>query len=182
MSIDEFKSANWVLKKIRQHQQKIEEFEKRRDLFVKEYEARIADAKKNCELDCADHVNAVSALKDRLCEFALNNLEAGERTIRLPEGRLSFYASPIEFYFDDGTTPSKNSERLIDYLRHYQTEFVETVYKADWAKFKKAVKYDLETGEVIDTNGEVIEGLHVLKPADKFKVVLAGDNDSAGAD
>ena len=176
MNIEDCKQANYLLKKIRRHQQKIAEFEKKRDAFIEEYQARIETAQRNCELDCADSVNAIADLKAKLSEIALNNLGEGEKTLRLPEGKLSFYSSPVEFYFDDGSKPSKNLPRLIEYLQHYDGEFVATTYSADWSKFKKALKYDLETGEVFNPDGEVIEGLNCLKPADKFKIVLA-DNE-----
>lgn len=177
MEIEGLKWANWAIAQIRKHQQAIEEFEQKRDAFIEEYTERIAEATHNCELDCASSVNAIADLREKLREFALNNLKDGEKTIRLPEGKLSFYASPLEFYFDDGKKPTKDSAKLIAYLRRYNESFVETTYKANWAKFKKALQCDLETGEVINPDGEVIEGLHALKPADKFKITLAENKD-----
>lgn len=175
MNIDELKKANFLLKKIRQYQQKIAEFEMKRDSFIEEYTARIEDAKKNCELDCAASVSAIAELKTKLQEIALNNLDEGQRSIRLPEGQLRFVASPVEFYFDNGEKPEKKSSRLIDYLLRYDDTFIVKNYSADWAKFKKSLKFDLETGEVFNPDGERIPGFSCLRKADKFQIHLTDE-------
>ena len=180
MEIKDLKTANWAVKTIRDHQQTIKKFEKVRDDFIKYYEEKIAIAKSNCNLDCEPSIRAIETLTDALREYAAENIPQGRKKLRLPEGDLVFQSNPVQFYFEDGTTPAKDSQQLIQYLSEHDSKFIEVAYKAKWNDFKKSLQYDLETGEVINEDGEIIKGMYVLKPADKFKINITGDDSESG--
>lgn len=171
--IDSDVKADWALEKIREHSANIAEAEKRRDDFIAEYQARIDAAKKNCEEDCAADICAIDHLKDLLRDYALANMPKGKRTMKFPQGSISFKKCQPRFYLSDGSEPSSGNELLAESIKDSHPDFVSTVLTADWASFKKTLKFD-ENGEVYDANGEIIKCLHAETRADKF-VVKAGE-------
>lgn len=172
-TIDDDLKANWAIKKIGEHQRNIYKIEDRRDSFIADYNARIEEAKKNCDEECDAEYRAIDFLVDKLRDFAANHLPDNKRTLKFPEGNLKFIKTSPKFLFDDGSEPSANSQQLINYLQKTNPDFIKSHirYSADWTNFKRQLSFDSD-GKVFNSNtGELINELHALPSNDKFLVI-----------
>ena len=166
------KEMNNAIYAIKKHRAEIAKIEQRRDMFIAEYKSRIADAEKICADDCAEHNHIIEHLKYRLYEYAALNLPHGKKSIKFPEGTLKFSSQPLQYKFKNGEVPNKTSQQLIDYLQKNNPDFIQTMPTADWACFKKRLRFLEDCGDVIDKEtGELIPDLTAEKPDDKFEVI-----------
>lgn len=168
--IDNDKKADWAIEKIRCHTKQIAEYEKRRDAFIADYSARIEIAKQNCAYDCESDYRAIDYLTDLLREYASS---AGARSLKFPQGNLSFRKQPTQFYFTaTGESPSAKSQELIEYCRKHDPSLIIRTESADWAGFKRRLKVNAShNNEIIDTvTGEVVKDIYAVTPPDKFIV------------
>ena len=175
--VDSLNKANWAIKAIRKHKANIANYQANCESLIAEYKARIEYAYKICDENCEADKRAIDYLTERLLEFTSNNLPNGKRSIKLPEGTLKFSKTPPKFYFDDGSEPSANSQKLLDYLQKNNADFIKTRYVANWADFKRLLDFG-DDGNVFNKDtGEVITELHALPSADKFTVETKEFND-----
>ena len=166
------KEMNNAIYAIKKHREEIAKIEQRRDMFIAEYKDRIAKAEKICADDCAEHNRIIDHLKYKLYEYAAINLPHGKKSIKFPEGTLKFSSQPVQFKFKNGELPNKNSTRLIEYLQRHYSNLIQTSLTADWANFKKRLRFIEDSGDVIDKEtGELIPDLTAEKINDKFEVV-----------
>ena len=176
--VDSPVKADWALEKIREHYANIKVFKAKRDALISEYQSRIDAAKEIYEQDCDADSRAIEHLKDLLLEYASENMPKGKRTIKLPQGNLSFRARPQKFYLDDNSEPSANNQHLIDLVEFFggNDEFLQskTVKSIDWTAYKKTLTVDDE-GKIFDQNGVEVPFLNVEIANDKF-VVKFGDD------
>lgn len=173
---DELKTVNLTIKKIRGHQKAIAEFERRRDLFIDEYQKRIERTQNICDEDCQPHKCAIDSLKDKLRDFAEVYMPPDKKSWKFSEGKIKFVSQPPKFHFDGGEEPNKNSPQLIDFLQNHDPDFIKTTYSADWASYKKLLDFDSDGTVFNKSTGEVIPNLVAFKPNDKFDVVPAEVN------
>ena len=173
--IDSPVKADWAIEKIREHCARIAEFEKKRDSLISEYQSRIDAAKEIYLQECEPELNAISNLKSMLLDYAVKHMPDGKRTLKFPQGDISFRSRQPKFYLDDNSEPSAKNEKLIELLKNSHSEFVteKVVATVDWAAFKKTLKTD-DSGEVYDTNGEIVNGLRGEVQPDKFVVKFEG--------
>ena len=190
--IDTPQKADWAVQKIFEHKKNIRKHEEARDAFIAEYSRLVEQAKKACAENCANDVKAVENLMYLLREFAENNLPYNKHTYILPSGKLAFRKRLPNFYMaHDNSTPSANNQELYDILlrnfdlekrnKYLKTE-VQTINTVDWAALKKELEIDPETGDVTDSDGQLIEGLKGECPPDKFEVKPSDELCFMGAD
>ena len=165
-------SANWAVRKIKEHLKAISDFEHQRDILIEDYQHHIEITKKICDENCDEHFRAIDNLRAKLREFAVFNIPEGKKTFKLSEGKLAFKSQPVCYRFKNGDKPSTNSQQLIDYLQANDKDFIKTLYAADWINFKRNLDFDSDTGEVFNkSTGEIISDLVADKPPDKFEVI-----------
>lgn len=190
--IDTPQKADWAVTKIFEHKKNIRKHEEARDAFIAEYTRLIENAKKACESNCAEDVKSVENLTSLLRDFAEKNLPYGKRTLSLPRGKLSFRKCATTFYLShDQSAPSATNEELYSVLlrnfdaekrdKYLKTE-VKTINTVDWANLRKTLAVDPETGDVVDEDGQLIEGLLADIPRDKFSIEPSDAIKFLGAD
>lgn len=82
---------------------------------------------------------------------------------KLPTGSLELKAGTYEYIKDD--------EALVDWLKKAKMEeFVQTIYKPDWAGLKKTVTVMPDGKIAIDETGEIVDGVTAQKKPDSFVV------------
>ena len=172
MDIDNFKKADWAVEKIAEHLKEIKKFEVQRDMFIDEYQKRIDAAVDICEENCAEHLRLIDNLKMDLKKFAVDNLPKGKKSIKLPQGTLKFTTAPVCYHFQNGEKPASNSLQLINYLKANDSDYIKVTESADWAKFKKLLKFDSDGTVFNSTTGEVITELWAEKLDDNFDVIF----------
>ena len=172
MDIDNFKKADWAVEKIAEHLKEIKKLEDQRDMFIAEYQSRIDAANQICDEDCAEHLRLIDNLKMDLKKFATDNLPKGKKSIKLPQGTLKFTTVPVCYRFQNGEKPTSNSQQLIDYLKANDKDFIKVTESADWAGFKKLLKFDSDGIVFNATTGEVVKELWADKSDDRFDVTI----------
>lgn len=155
-AVKDIKTAEWCLKKIALHQQRIDEAA----AFVKqqkeELDAYLAKAK-------SEHNSSIDFFKEKLRPFALQQLQGSKKkTVSLPSGNLSFKKQAPEYI--------KADEELLAFVKQSTPEFLKITEAVDWDTMKKNCQ--IVGDQLVTPDGEIVQGITVNERDDSFTVKI----------
>ena len=158
--IDSPAAAEWAMSKIREERACRDRIVEAAQGMIDYYEAQIKRANEKC---AAEEGYFMGQLRIWFDQQPKRELKASY-AVDLPSGKLSIErAGKVEF--------TQDKPRLAAWLVESASEYVKFQATADWAELKKHVT--VANGlPVLDTTGEVIDGLTVMEHEPEFKITL----------
>lgn len=145
------KTADWALRKIREHEAHVAQVEEFAEAQVDEILAWAESATKSAR----DSIQYLSGLLEAYHRqlFAANPTL---KTIKLPAGEIQLRQQQPQY--------NRDNDRLLAWLKANRPEFVRVAETPDWANVKQA--FTVHNGRLIDPDtGEVVDGVDVVEPA-----------------
>lgn len=158
--IDTPEKADWAVRKIlakQQYQDSVKGVAAERIQQVQIWEKQ--------ELDEAQQ--SIDFLAERLRPYVAQQLD-GKKTLKMPSGNISFRAASPEFYIEGEKVDGKN-QVLLEHIKKNAPEYIKLQESTDWAKFKKDLMVT-STGQVVNTNGEILSFMAAVQQPDKITV------------
>ncbi len=149
-TVKDDKSADWALRKIREHEAHIAEVEAFAEERIHEIQAWAESATKSAR----DSIQYLSGLLEAYHRqlFAANPTL---KTIKLPAGELQLRQQQPQF--------NRDNDRLLAWLKANRPEFVRVAEEPDWANVKRT--FAVHNGRLVDPDtGEVVDGVDVVEP------------------
>ena len=145
------KTADWALRKIREHEAHIAQVEEFAEAQVDEILAWAESATKSAR----DSIQYLSGLLEAYHRqlFAENPTL---KTIKLPAGEIQLRQQQPQY--------NRDNDRLLDWLKaNDRPGLIRIKMEPDWAKVKQA--FTVNNGRLIDPEtGEVVDGVDVVEP------------------
>jgi len=155
--VDDDQKANWVLRKIKQMQDKIE-----RNNNLADAEIHKIEQWRERENEQAN--NSIKYFQGLLAEYAVSKREKDPhlKTINLPNGRFGFRKRQPKWKYND--------EKVINALKQAgRTDLIRIKEEPNKKKIKKT--FDVIDGKAIDKEtGEVVEGITIEEQPESFNV------------
>ena len=151
-TVKDDKSADWALRKIREHEAHIVEVEAFAEERIHEIQAWAESATKSAR-NAIEHLTGLLEVYHRQLHAENPQL----KTIKLPAGEIQLRKQPPKYLRDDA--------RLLAWLKANRPEFIRVTEAPDWGAVKKAfVAHD---GLLVDPDtGEVVDGVAVEESAE----------------
>lgn len=149
--------ANWALRKVKQ-------FEDRKKENFALAEAEISKVEEWLEIVNADIQNSIEYFQSLLAEYAFNlkKQDPKMKTVKLPNGNLSFRKQQPQWNLDDETV-------LQALKKSNRTDLIKVTEKPMLADIKKV--FVVVEGKAVDPDtGEVVEGITIEERQEKFGV------------
>lgn len=157
-----------ILEQIHDLESEIAEAAKKRDESIAYFEGRIANVKKNFEVDTHLACFEMEKLKGVLERYIRDNPPKRGKSIKFGGGTLSLSKLQPRFYFA-GKEIKNDMPELVDFIRDHTPEHIKVEEKVDWAGLKK--KLSIVEGSVCYApTGEAMEGFTAEILPDKFEV------------
>ena len=96
-----------------------------------------------------------------------------KKSVTLPSGRIG-YGQSKEVWSLNGVVADANNEALLNFVKNGHSEFIKHTETVKWGDFKKTLRVT-ETGTVCTKDGEIIEGMEVVKQPPEMYVKLTGE-------
>jgi len=144
------KSADWALRKIREHEAKIAYIEEFAEEQIQDILAWAESATKSAR----DSIQYLSGLLEEYHRqlFAEN---PKVKTIKLPAGEIQLRQQQPQY--------RRDNDRLLAWLKANRPEFIRVAETPDWANVKQA--FAVHNGRLVDPEtGEVVDGVDVVEP------------------
>ena len=144
------KTADWALRKIREHEAHVAQVEEFAEAQVDEILAWAESATKSAR----DSIQYLSGLLEAYHRqlFAANPTL---KTIKLPAGEIQLRQQQPQF--------NRDNDRLLAWLKAHRPEFVRVEEAPDWANVKRT--FAVHNGRLVDPDtGEVVDGVDVVEP------------------
>lgn len=156
--VEDEASANWALRKIKEHENEI----KRINDFAEQEISKI-ESWANKEVD--QHKRDIDFFQSKLAEYAMDLREKDNKfkTLKLPNGRVRFRKRQPQWKYDDKT--------LIQSLKQAgMTDYIKVEEKPVKSDIKKVL--EVIDGKTINPEtGEVVEGIEVIERGEKVEVI-----------
>lgn len=153
--IDDESKADWALRKIKEHQQKIDEAKK---LAEKEKE-KIDEWFNDIKIKKERQINNLESL---LAEYAMQKRKEDKnfKTMKLPNGRFGFRKQPLKWKYDN--------EKVVETLEKLgMTDLVRIKKEPKKSDIKKV--FEVVNGKAVNPEtGEVVEGIEVINQGESF--------------
>lgn len=152
--------AEWGIKQIKKA-------EEERDRLVAIAKEEIADLERQIEIHTLRCENSTKYLKGKLQEY-FNTVEHKEtktqESYKLLSGSLVWKKPAAKIKRPD-------DDKLLGILKDIDPleMYIETIQKPKWAEFKKTLKL-LDNGQIVDEDGDIIEGIEVEDVAGEFNI------------
>ncbi len=149
-TVKDDKSADWALRKIREHEAHIAQVEEFAEAQVDEILAWAESATKSAR----DSIQYLSGLLEAYHRqlFAENPTL---KTIKLPAGEIQLRQQQPQY--------NRDNDRLLAWLKANRPEFVRVAEAPDWANAKQT--FTVHNGRLVDPDtGEVVDGVDVVEP------------------
>lgn len=158
--IDNDQTANWALRKIKQHQQQI-----KNNNELAQAEIEKIESWNQQENDKAQQ--SIDYFQGLLAQYAIKKREEDPKfkSQKLPHGNIGFRKKPAKWNYQDDV--------LLETLKKNQlTDFIKIKEQLDKSSIKKA--FQVSDGKVINPDtGEVIEGVTVEEQGEDFQVKVS---------
>lgn len=160
--IENDNTCDWAIKTIKKETEEIERLIKIADSEIEELQQKKEALKKSLE-------SKTGYLKSKLYEY-FGQVEHKEtktqETYKLLSGSLVLKKPATKIKRPD-------DDRLLGILKEIDPleQYVETIQKPKWAEFKKTLKL-LDNGQIVDEDGDIVEGLEVEDVPGEFTVKI----------
>ena len=160
--IENDNTCDWAIKTIKKETEEIERLIKIADSEIEELQQKKEALKKSLE-------SKTGYLKSKLFEY-FTKVEHKEtktqETYKLLSGSLVLKKPATKIKRPD-------DDRLLGILKEIDPleQYVETIQKPKWAEFKKTLKL-LDNGQIVDEDGDIVEGLEVEDVPGEFTVKI----------
>ena len=156
--VDDESSADWALRKIKEHENEI----KRINEFA---EQEVSKIESWAEREVDHHKQEIDFFQSKLAEYAMSLREYDDKfkTLKLPNGRVRFRKQRPQWKYDDKT--------LIQSLKQAgMTDYIKTEEKPAKNDIKKVL--EVVDGKAINPEtGEVVEGIEIIDRGEKVEVI-----------
>ncbi|MBU2704103.1 hypothetical protein Ga0466249_005256 [Sporomusaceae bacterium BoRhaA] len=159
--IDDDNKANWAIRKIIKLQHKNEDAKKLADEQI----AKIKQWQADIETECNSSIGFFTNL---LRPYAEQQLEGKSKTVKLPNGNVSFRSVDPEFFISGEKVSGKN-KTLTERVEQLAPELIITEKSTDWTEFKNTLTV-MEDGRVISATGEILDFIEAIEYPDSLTV------------
>src|SRR5690554_5096680 len=146
--VDNEEKANWALRKIAEHEQKIKDAIDFATQEISKIESWLNQIKE-------ERQNKIDHLQSMLAEYAMKQREKDPsfKSMKLPNGSFGFRKQQVRWNYDD--------KQLLESLKEKgMTDFIKVEYKVNKRDLKRALK--VANNKVINPEtGEVVEGVTI---------------------
>lgn len=157
-TIDNDKTAEWALKKIREEKEEYDRIKALADEVIAEATFKAEQARKRFEANSSFLTSKLAEYFEKVPKKATKTQES----YRLLSGTL------VRKFATTKATPDK--EKLAAWLKaNGYTDYIKTVEEPKWGDFKKLVNLDGSIATIADT-GEIVEGITLTEQPPEFKV------------
>ncbi|SDM26962.1 host-nuclease inhibitor Gam family protein [Halarsenatibacter silvermanii] len=161
--IDNDEKASWALRKVRDMKRKQKANEELAQAQIEKIKEDIQEIKSWLDDENSKIQNNIDFMKEKLENYAhrLRDEDPDLKTYNLPFGALKFRKQRPKWKYDE--------DKLLDFVENNFEDALKIKKKVSKRELKKQAEV---TGNkaVIEDTGEVIEGVTVTHPPEKFKV------------
>ena len=157
-TIDNDRTAEWALKKIREEKEEYDRIKALADEVIAEAAHKAEQAKKRFEANSSFLTSKLAQYFEAVPKKATKTQE----TYRLLSGTL------VRKF--GGTKAEPDKEKLATWLKaNGYNDYIKTVEEPKWGEFKKLVNLEGSIATITDT-GEIVEGITLIDTPPEFKV------------
>lgn len=157
-TIDNDRTAEWALKKIRQEKEEYDRIKALADEVIAEATFKAEQARKRFEANSSFLTSKLAEYFEKVPKKATKTQES----YRLLSGTLVRKLAT--------TMASPDKEKLVAWLKsNGYTDYIKTVEEPKWGDFKKLINFDGGMAVIAET-GEIVEGITLIEQPPEFKV------------
>ena len=160
-SINNDEKADWAIRKILRLQQKNNDIKQLAEL-------QINKIKQWQERESEGNDSSISYLTSLLEPYAKSKLDGKKKTVKMPSGNVSFRAVSPGYFIAGNKVDGKN-QRLLDYVKQSDPEYLKIEESVNWSEFKDTLK-SLSTGQVLTNDGEILDFISAVEYPDAVSV------------